>query len=516
MPKPSDLALRPDIQLGPMLVSPSRRLVAGPGGEAHLEPLIMQVFLLLLDACGRVVTRNQLFDECWGGAIVGDDSLNRAVGKVRRIAEQVAPGLLTIETIPRTGYRLSSEDFGPDRNSAGETHASSPSGVSRRMLLGTATAAGVAAIGGLGLWAVRRSRTDRQFDELMARAEHQFQYGSATSSAKAAEYLRAAAAIDPDDARCLGLLAYALSDVAERGGEPRQVEAAVSAAHQAAREALAIQTEEPNARLALVALERSMLDFAATEDRLRAIVADDPKNILAMRHLWNLMQSTGRSRDAYALVEQAIAIEPLAAFSHYPRAQLLWILGSNAEADRVIDRAMEFWPDHPFVRFARFIIFAFTGRSRAAQAMLENPATKPQTYTPAQTALWRVSLAALDERSPTSIAMARTANLEAAKEDPGVSSQAILVLSGLGEVDAAFEIANDLLLFRRPVEPGAEAAANHAPVKSTSWRFTPWLFTPPVKSLRADPRFNSLCEGIGLTDYWAKRGVKPDYQLGIA
>jgi len=50
---------------------------------------------------------------------------------------------------------------------------------------------------------------------------------------------------------------------------------------------------------------------------------------------------------------------------------------------------------------------------------------------------------------------------------------------------------------------------------STAWRFTPWLFTPPVAALRADPRFEALCQGTGLTDYWAKRAVKPDYQLGI-
>ena len=112
MLKLSDLALRPDIQLGSMLVSPSRRLVEGPGGHIHVEPLIMQVFLLLLDAAGKVVTRTQLFDQCWGGVIVGDDSLNRAIAKTRRIGAQVAPGLYEIETIPRTGYRMTGEILG--------------------------------------------------------------------------------------------------------------------------------------------------------------------------------------------------------------------------------------------------------------------------------------------------------------------------------------------------------------------------------------------------------------------
>lgn len=39
MLKLSDLTLRLDFQLGPMRVSPARRLVEGPTGEAHVQPL---------------------------------------------------------------------------------------------------------------------------------------------------------------------------------------------------------------------------------------------------------------------------------------------------------------------------------------------------------------------------------------------------------------------------------------------------------------------------------------------
>ena len=67
MLKLSDLAARPDFDLGPISVSPARRTVSGPAGEAHLEPLVMQVFLLLLDLRGTVVSRTDLFDQ--GGKI---------------------------------------------------------------------------------------------------------------------------------------------------------------------------------------------------------------------------------------------------------------------------------------------------------------------------------------------------------------------------------------------------------------------------------------------------------------
>ena len=500
MLKLSDLALRPDLQLGPMLVSPPRRLVEGPGGHAHLEPLIMQVFLLLLDAGGKVVTRNELFDQCWGGVMVGDDSLNRAIAKVRRTGGQIVPGLFEIETIPRTGYRLTGEILQhlSDRpgKASEETTATKP--ISRRLVIGGVSAAAAAA--GLGFWSTR-SREARQFDELMGRGEEALAYGDPT--ANAAPHFERAVAMRPDDARAQGLFAYARAIRANSAPEPVK---ALRQADRAARAALALNPKEPNARLALTVIERSSLDFAGTEDRLREILRTDPSNIRAMRQLWQMLQCVGRSRDALTLVERAITAEPFGAANHFPRAQLLWIIGRNAEADRVIDQALGNWPAHWWVRFARFTIFAFTNRPRAALAMLENRNTAPPDYSPEEIALWRVSLTALDQRTPASIARARNANLEAAMRNPQLSSQAVMTLSALGETDAAFEIANALFV----VSDGRRMGP---PAKSTAWRFTPWLFTPPTAALRNDPRFAPLCNESGLTEYWSKRGIEPDYKV---
>jgi DNA-binding winged helix-turn-helix (wHTH) protein/tetratricopeptide (TPR) repeat protein len=511
MLKLSDLTLRPDFQLGPMLVSPSRRRVQGPGGYVQVQPLIMQVFLMLLDAPGQVVTRNELFDQVWGGVMIGDDSLNRAIAKVRHIGAQVAPGLFEIETIPRTGYRLTGKILTSEHRILPDSEGHSQFRVSRRMMLGTTAAAGVAAASGLGLWSMRHSREDRRFNELMDLGRQAQLYGG--HSNKAAEYFQQAAAMRPGNAKAQGQFALTQAMAAEDGG--REAGTAVQRANRAARAALAVDPKEPNARLALVTLQRSTLDLSTNEDRLREILAMAPDNTVTMDSLWGLLQSAGRSRDALAWIERANAVEPFAAAYHYPKAQLLWILGRNAEADRVIDRAMQYWPEHEVVRFARFTIYAYTGRPRAALAMLDDPKTRPQIYSPEEISLWRVSLAALDQRTRASVAAARSANLDAARQNPRRSNIAILVLSALGEVDAAFEIANGLLLFRRPAELRRQAPARQPPVKSTGWRSAPWMFTPPVAPMRADPRFNALCDGIGLTEYWAKRGIKPDYQLGI-
>ncbi|HEU4696931.1 MAG TPA: winged helix-turn-helix domain-containing protein [Sphingomicrobium sp.] len=504
MLKLADLARRADFAIGPLHVSPARRLVEGPVGSTTVEPIVMKVFLLLLDGAGSVVTRDELFGNAWGGVYVGDDSLNRAVARVRKIASDTAPGLFEIETIPRTGYRLT----GGIIASIDETHrdASSAPRISRRLMIGSAAGVALAGAAGLSLWSIR-SADDRRFDELMEHGEKSLDYGD--PSANRAQYFRDAVALRPDSAKAQGLLAY--SRVLDVDNDPRHAAAAVEESAQAARAALAIDPKEPNARLAQTILQRSTLDLAETEDRLRDILATDPINVRAMRFLWSLLQCVGRSRDSLALIERAVAIKPLAAANNYPRAQLLWILGRYAEADRVIDAAMEYWPEHQYVRFAKFTILAFTGRARAALAMLDK--TPPQGFSPEAIDLWRMSLPAIDDPSNGRTAAVRAANLDAGKKDAKLAFQAVMTLSALGDADGAFQVVNSLFVV--PPRSQFDATKNRAPVKSTAWRFAPWLFVPPTKLLRADRRFDSLCDTIGLTEYWDRRRIKPDYQLGI-
>ena len=184
MLKLSDLAARPDFDLGPISVSPARRTVSGPAGEAHLEPLVMQVFLLLLDLRGTVVSRTELFDQVWGGVMVGDDSLNRVVARVRRIAAEASPGLFEIETIPRTGYRMTGAILDAPPPTLQDPPNNGRPGLTRRNL--AAGAVGVAVIGGLGIWAVLRTQNDPRFDALMARGEEAFRNGTAFETASTA------------------------------------------------------------------------------------------------------------------------------------------------------------------------------------------------------------------------------------------------------------------------------------------------------------------------------------------
>lgn len=100
-----DLARAPSFRLGPLTVEPPLRQVTARSSET-LEPRVMQVLVALAMADGAIVSRDDLVAQCWEGRIVGDDSINRVISRLRRLAEEHGAGSFRIETITKVGYRL--------------------------------------------------------------------------------------------------------------------------------------------------------------------------------------------------------------------------------------------------------------------------------------------------------------------------------------------------------------------------------------------------------------------------
>ena len=125
--------------------------------------------------------------------------------------------------------------------------------------------------------------------------------------------------------------------------------------------------------------------------------------------------------------------------------------------------------------------------------------------------MWRSCLDALARRTPDAIAGARDACISAARISGDLAGQGVMVLCELGEVDSAFEIANGYLLSRGPLVQQGKRPYGREPPDATHRINTKWLFMPPCKNMRADGRFLPLCEGVGLVEYWRRRGVQPDY-----
>src|SRR5215467_13606318 len=103
---PIDLAREQDFDLGASRVCPSTREVLRGSERELLEPRLMQVLVALFQAKGRVVSRDELIARCWEGRIVGEDAINRAIGRLRRLSEVDREASFAIETIPRVGYLL--------------------------------------------------------------------------------------------------------------------------------------------------------------------------------------------------------------------------------------------------------------------------------------------------------------------------------------------------------------------------------------------------------------------------
>ncbi|UAJ08885.1 winged helix-turn-helix domain-containing tetratricopeptide repeat protein [Glacieibacterium megasporae] len=100
-----DLARAPAFRLGPVTVAPALRQITAARSET-LEPRVMQVLVVLALAEGAIVSRDDLVRQCWEGRIVGDDSINRVIARLRKLAIEHGGGTLRIETITKVGYRL--------------------------------------------------------------------------------------------------------------------------------------------------------------------------------------------------------------------------------------------------------------------------------------------------------------------------------------------------------------------------------------------------------------------------
>jgi TolB-like protein len=99
------LAHQAAFSLGALEVRPPTREVVSPNGREVLQPRVMQVLVALVQAGGRVVSRDDLIATCWNGRVVGEDAITLVMMKLRKLAAR-SGGAFAVETIPRVGYRL--------------------------------------------------------------------------------------------------------------------------------------------------------------------------------------------------------------------------------------------------------------------------------------------------------------------------------------------------------------------------------------------------------------------------
>lgn len=156
-----NLATERPFALGDFRVDPAAlRFDRGGPHDRQLPPRVMKLLVALYQADGEVVGRDALNRRCWGGQHLGRDAIERAIGTLRRLAEEAGPRGFAVETIPRVGYRLRAADSADEapRSAVPLVPHAEPAppppperGISRRQAIAASVIAGAVVAGGVAI-----------------------------------------------------------------------------------------------------------------------------------------------------------------------------------------------------------------------------------------------------------------------------------------------------------------------------------------------------------------------------
>lgn len=87
-------------------VWPHRNRIERGDESVHIAPKAMAVLDCLARASNSVVTRQEIFDSVWPGAVITDEVLTKRIAEIRKAFGDSAQQSKIIETIPKVGFRL--------------------------------------------------------------------------------------------------------------------------------------------------------------------------------------------------------------------------------------------------------------------------------------------------------------------------------------------------------------------------------------------------------------------------
>jgi DNA-binding winged helix-turn-helix (wHTH) protein/tetratricopeptide (TPR) repeat protein len=506
---PIDLAREGDFALGGLTVSPSSREIRRGELRESLEPRVMQVLVALHRAGGKVVSRDELIERCWEGRVVGDDAINRAIGRLRRLSETDGGASFEIETIPRVGYRLTTGAAAPAPKPAPLSH-------NRRWLLAGAGAA-VLAAGGTGFYLLRRpapvADMPPRLMQQLEQAKQAIRAGNPEAGAQAAGMYEHITTIDPGSADAWGGLALAYAFSAR--GFNDKVEAYRLRAEDAIRHARALNPHNAYAYAAAASLLPLRGAWARKEAIVREGLKFTPASDELLLQMADVLSNAGRNVEAadFATRANAAATQPDPALI-WLSTVIYWSANRLAEADAIAAQGASLYPRQRSDWFTRVSLLMFTGRTDEALAILSNNDGRPPG-TPDEDFDATIAVAhALTSKSNADIDAAMAANIALAHKGAGYAENAIAYAAALGRLDDAFLIANGLYFGRGFAVGNLRFSTMQRVYTQFQDRRTRTLFTPSSKAMRNDPRFAALVDEIGLTKYWKDAGVRPDYQRG--
>ncbi|HEX8071824.1 MAG TPA: winged helix-turn-helix domain-containing protein [Pyrinomonadaceae bacterium] len=82
------------------------RLLLRDGAPVQLTPKAFELLVALVARGGRLVTKEELFQEVWAGNFVEEGNLTQNIYTLRKVLGEGAPEQTFIETVPKQGYRF--------------------------------------------------------------------------------------------------------------------------------------------------------------------------------------------------------------------------------------------------------------------------------------------------------------------------------------------------------------------------------------------------------------------------
>jgi DNA-binding winged helix-turn-helix (wHTH) protein/Tfp pilus assembly protein PilF len=485
------LALEPPLRIGTLQVDPSTRQIEGPDGPQTLEPRVMQVLVALARAEGRVVSRDELIATCWDQRIVGEDSINRVLSRLRHIAAEVGNGSFGIETIRGVGYRLTTA---PQNNATDR-----PMGMSRRTVMAVSTAAVVTAAGSYFAFWPRHKPLPLAVQYYQQGLESRGQ-SSLELYEQGTALLREATRIDPQYSDAWGSLAWNYRGLLQFGPRP-DFTRLESLSRSAAERALELDPGNVEAQAALLLLQPFFRHWLAMERGLRRLIAEHPHNSILEYNLAFTLGEVGRWRESIPLLRAVSERERFWPLPHVDLMKALHAAGRLEETEDLIEEGLRRFPRRADYWMMKVRYLALAGRYAEALAFADDMASRPALKIDRPLDFEIMVVKALDDGSTAAKDKVLRQITDLARQQSWYLPVAISNVAVLGQVDLAF-----LMLEGCFFGSGPWAAAREVrPV-------TRLLFGPSTTSLRSSPRFPELLRATGLEDYWRETGTQPDFR----
>jgi DNA-binding winged helix-turn-helix (wHTH) protein/tetratricopeptide (TPR) repeat protein len=493
------LAHEPPFQIGDLSVHPATRQIQHGERRDTLEPRVMQVLVALARADGAIVTRDELAQSCWDGRIVGDDSINRVLSRIRRVAADFAAGGFTVETITKVGYRLVRADEAVPSGLPPAVHAA-PAVERRRLMLGTGAVAALA-LGAVAFWPQSGGRgkplpkAKSLFDQAVIIRQE--------DNRQALAYLREAVRISPEFGQAWGALALSYRSAID-SETPDRVAGFEERLREAAGNAERYDPGNSDAAIAMLPSGSFFGRWLAYESLYRNAVRRHPDHPSGYSLLASLLMDVGRWSDAVVALVAAKSRNSRSAIIRYKLIVALWAAGRLSAAEDELDEAMVLWPQHGAIWQTKIKLLSLSGRPKEALALANNLAARPLEESDAPDMHGRLLfLTALATRSKTDVGQAIDNGLRTARKIESARLNMALQATVLGRTELALGMLEGLYM-----GTGEWALSSGGP-KGLS---THPLFQPHARPLWNESRFGRILGAVGLEQYWRESRTLPDYR----